>query len=116
MRPLSASGTPTTSRAMPAIATAGQRAPLSDPSSQPRISRYESPVTVQKMTKLVIAPAKAETATPGEHRAGRGDASEGARQPERQHERRDRPGECGDRQQDRDAEQQNAHRPERGPG
>ena len=101
---------------MPAIATAGQRAPLSDPSSQPRISRYESPVTVQKMTKLVIAPASAETATPASTvRVGvmRPRALASA---ERQRERRERAGERGDRQQDRDAEQQHAHRPERGPG
>src|SRR5690606_34597681 len=64
VRPLRRIGMPAIRIAVNVIATAGQRAPASDPSSQLRISRYESPVTHQKMTRLVRADARADTAIP----------------------------------------------------
>src|SRR5690606_3281376 len=63
-RPLATSGTPMTMSAMTEMATVVQLAPPSEPSSQLRISRYESPCADQKMTKLVRAAASADTATP----------------------------------------------------
>src|SRR5699024_1757989 len=56
--------TPSHSIAPTEMATADQSAPASDPKSQLRISRYESPVALQKITRDVNAPARDETARP----------------------------------------------------